>query len=109
MIQTSGCNREESMDTSIFKGSVTEPEGLTKGRLLDVAERLFADHGIDGTSLRQITKEAGVNLGAVNYHFRSKEELMVTVFNRRFGPLKQEQLNLLKQAQQQAGDVASIV
>jgi len=97
------------MDTSIFKGSVTEPEGLTKARLLDVAERLFADHGIDGASLRQITKEAGVNLGAVNYHFRTKEGLMVTVFNRRFGPLKQEQLNLLKQAEQQAGEGASTV
>lgn len=55
----------------------------TRERLLDAAERLFAAHGFAGTSVRQITDAAGANLGAVNYHFRSKEDLYVEVFHRR--------------------------
>ena len=43
----------------------------TRARILDAAERLFMAHGYDGTSMRQITGEAGVNLAAVNYHFGS--------------------------------------
>lgn len=48
----------------------------TAERILDVAERLFAEQGLDGTSLRAITREAGVNLAAVHYHFGSKEGLL---------------------------------
>ena len=55
----------------------------TKERILDAAERLFADEGFAATSLRQITAEAGVNLAAVNYHFGSKESLLTAVFERR--------------------------
>ena len=40
----------------------------TRERILDAAERLFMAHGYEGTSMRQITGEAGVNLAAVNYH-----------------------------------------
>ena len=51
---------------------VAEPASDTKSRLLRVAERLFAEHGFDGVSVRQLTAAAGVNLAAVNYHFGSK-------------------------------------
>ena len=47
----------------------------TGERILDAAERLFMAHGYEGTSMRQITSEAGVNLAAVNYHFGSKDAL----------------------------------
>ena len=50
----------------------------TKERILDAAERLFAAHGFAGTSLRAVTKEAGVNLAAVHYHFGTKEDLLHT-------------------------------
>jgi AcrR family transcriptional regulator len=69
----------------------------TKKRILDVAERLFADQGFAGTSLRGIIAEAGVNLAAVHYHFRSKEALLEAVLIRRIGPLNQERLALLDQ------------
>lgn len=46
-----------------------------KTRLLIVAERLFAERGFTCTSIRDLAAEAGVNIAAVNYHFRSKEEL----------------------------------
>jgi AcrR family transcriptional regulator len=104
MFQTNVCNREEPVDTSIAKSSITEPDGLTKARLLDVAERLFADHGVDGTSLRQITKEAETNLAAVNYYFSSKDGLIAAVFARRLEPLSVEQSALLDAVEQGAGE-----
>ncbi len=44
-------------------------------RLLDAARDLFAQHGYDGTSVRAITGRARANLGAITYHFGSKESL----------------------------------
>ena len=57
--------------------------GNTKDRILDVAETLFADNGFAATSLRDITREAGVNIAAVNYHFGSKDGLLGAVLERR--------------------------
>ncbi|BEV71260.1 MULTISPECIES: TetR/AcrR family transcriptional regulator [unclassified Paludibacterium] len=59
----------------------------TTSRILDVSERLFVEHGFEGTSLRMITQQAGVNLAAVNYHFGSKDKLFESVFLRRLAPL----------------------
>ncbi|UCF66752.1 MAG: TetR family transcriptional regulator [Acidobacteriota bacterium] len=75
----------------------------TSQRILDVAEQLFAEHGFDATSLRAITKEAGVNLAAVHYHFGSKEALVEQVFARRLGPLNRRRLELLDRAEAEAG------
>jgi AcrR family transcriptional regulator len=54
----------------------------TRERLLDVAERVFAEQGFAGASVRAITDGAGANLGAVNYYFQSKENLYLEVFRR---------------------------
>ena len=67
----------------------------TRARILDAAERLFMAHGYDGTSMRQITGEAGVNLAAVNYHFGSKEALIQQVFRRRLNWLNEERMRAL--------------
>ncbi len=63
---------------------VNKPDTAT--RILDVAERLFVEHGFEATSLRMITQQAEVNLAAVNYHFGSKDALFESVFMRRIGP-----------------------
>ena len=44
----------------------------TRQRLLDAAARLFAEHGFNKVSVRDICKEAGANVAAVNYYFRDK-------------------------------------
>ena len=75
----------------------------TRERLLDASERLFAQHGIDATSLRHITAEASANLASVNYHFGSKEALLREVFARRIGPVNQERLQLLDACEGTAG------
>ncbi len=78
----------------------------TKTRILDSAERLFAEHGIAATSLRAITAEAGANLAAVNYHFQSKEALVQAVYSRRLGPANQKRLELLDNCEGRAGQGA---
>jgi AcrR family transcriptional regulator len=70
----------------------------TKTALLDSAERLFAQNGIDGTSLRAITQDAGANLASVNYHYGSKQGLVKAVFERRLRPLNDRRLELLDEA-----------
>lgn len=76
----------------------------TKKRILDIAERLFAEQGYAGTSLRAIIAEAGVNLSAVHYHFHSKEALLEAVVLRRAIPANQERLMLLERCEREAGD-----
>jgi len=61
----------------------------TKESILDQAEALFAEQGYRGTSLRQITAAAKVNLAAVSYHFGSKEGLVAAVIGRRIVPLNE--------------------
>ena len=51
-------------------------EDLTaRARIRDAAIRLFADRGIDGTTVRDIAREAGVSPGLLRHHFGSKEAL----------------------------------
>lgn len=53
-------------------------------RLVIAAERLFARHGLDGVSLRQVAAEAGSgNNSAVHYHFGSKHGLIAAIFRYR--------------------------
>jgi AcrR family transcriptional regulator len=67
-----------------------------KERVLDVAERLFAENGLKETSVRDITAAADVHLAAVNYHFGSKEGLIRAVIARRAEPLNRERIRLLE-------------
>ncbi|QNH13056.1 MULTISPECIES: TetR family transcriptional regulator [unclassified Xanthomonas] len=73
----------------------------TKDRILSAAEELFAQHGFSGTSLRQVTSQADVNIAAVNYHFGSKENLVNEVFRRRMDEMTAARLSQLEAAQRQ--------
>ena len=75
----------------------------TRESILDTAEALFAQQGHDGTSMRQITGAAGVNLASVNYHFGSKESLVQAVLKRRLEVLNRERLRLLDELESQSG------
>ena len=70
----------------------------TKDRILGAAEELFAQFGFSGTSLRQVTSRADVNIAAVNYHFGSKENLVNEVFRRRMDDMSAHRLSALKAA-----------
>ena len=70
----------------------------TKERILHAAEDLFAQHGFAGTSLRQVTSRADVNIAAVNYHFGSKENLVHEVFKHRMDEMSEKRLASLAAA-----------
>jgi AcrR family transcriptional regulator len=59
---------------------------LTRERILDQAEILFAQKGYQAVSVREITTAAHCNLAAVNYHFGNKENLYLEVFRARWVP-----------------------
>ena len=80
----------------------------TKEQILDAAEALIAERGIDAVSLRAITSAAKVNLAAVHYHFGSKEALVQQVFERRIRPVNGRRLELLDQAEQAMGGSVDI-
>lgn len=61
-------------------------EDLTRERILDIAEVLFAQKGFQAVSVREITTAASCNLAAVNYHFGNKENLYLEVFRCRWVP-----------------------
>lgn len=76
----------------------------TRERLLDAAQKLFVERGIDATSLRNVTTDAEANLASVNYHFGSKDELIQAVFARHLEPLNKERIRLLDELEKEAGD-----
>jgi AcrR family transcriptional regulator len=70
----------------------------TKSKILDTAEKLFGMNGFEGTSLRDITTAADVNLAAINYHFQSKDSLIDAIVARRIQPVNKKRFELLDAA-----------
>lgn len=81
----------------------------TKERILETAERSFAENGYAATSLRSIIGEAGVNLAAVHYHFGSKEELLKAVILRRAEPVNAKRLALLDRCEKSRPDLERVL
>ncbi len=55
--------------------------GETKAKILDAAFRRLAQEGYAALSVREIAKDAGVNHALINYHFRSKDQLVIEVLD----------------------------
>jgi AcrR family transcriptional regulator len=87
-----------ALTVEIVASSSTE----TKEQIITVAERLFAECGFAGTTLRTVVSEAGVNLAAVHYHFGSKEELFRAVVARFARPIVEQELQLLSKLKAEA-------
>jgi AcrR family transcriptional regulator len=58
-----------------------EELGETKGKILEAAFRRLAEEGYAALSVREIAKDAGVNHALINYHFRTKEQLVIAVLD----------------------------
>jgi AcrR family transcriptional regulator len=78
-------------------------EAATKAAVFCSAERLFALHGFQNVSVRDITADAGVNLASVNYHFGSKDALLFEIFRRRTAELNRERARMLHEANDRHG------
>ena len=72
-------------------------------RILDVAEELFAYHGYDGVTMRQIAAKAKVDVALASYHFGKKADLFHAVFHRRAEVLNEARRKVLRASQKQAG------
>ncbi len=57
-------------------------EADSRRRIMDVAAELFLERGVDGGSLRQIADLVGMKASSIYYHFASKNELLVAIFER---------------------------
>jgi AcrR family transcriptional regulator len=66
-------------------------------QILLVAERLFAEKGFDGTSIRDISKEANINIAMVSYYFGSKEKMLESMIFYRTSDMKMQLDNLLRE------------
>jgi AcrR family transcriptional regulator len=69
----------------------------SREKLIASAERLFADRGFDGVSVRDIANAAGVNSALVGYYFRGKAGLLSEVYMLHCEPLKRERARLLEE------------
>lgn len=77
-------------------------ESDARTQLIDVAERLFAERGVNAVSLREIASAAGQrNTSAVAYHFGSKEQLVTAIYRHRLGPTNELQLRRLAEIDDQ--------
>ncbi|UTW13656.1 TetR/AcrR family transcriptional regulator [Marinobacterium rhizophilum] len=76
-------------------GLVDKTADKTKDKILQAAASLFAEQGFNDTTMRQITARAEVNLAAVNYHFGSKERLILALADRCIEPLVSQLERLL--------------
>jgi AcrR family transcriptional regulator len=88
-----GCKVEGS---ALNKSNKRQQRPDTRQRILDAAERLFADVGLDVT-FRVLADAADVNLAAIHYHFGSKEQLLAELFVERTKPIVEGRLRELEQ------------
>ncbi|GAA0899674.1 TetR/AcrR family transcriptional regulator [Pseudonocardia zijingensis] len=77
------------------RAAVAETPIARRERILDAAERVFAEAGYHATTLRQIAAAADVKLSLIGYHFESKLALYTAVFARR-QHVNEERLRLLE-------------
>jgi len=80
------------------KEAVMTPDDGTRERALRTAERLFAERGYNGVSVRELAAAADVNIASIAYHFDNKEGLLSEVYRRHCEPMIRERLQGLEAA-----------
>lgn len=92
--------------------TVRTPTTSTRVRLIEVAERLYAERGLNAVSSREIAAAAEQrNTSAVAYHFGTKRALIDAIYAHRLAPASEEQLRLLAglDEQERGHDLRSLV
>lgn len=82
----------------------TRPRGAGRAQLHEVALRLFARDGVEGTSLQDIADEMGVSKAALYYHYKTKDDLVVGVIT----PLVDQLGEIIRDARQHRGRQARV-
>ena len=76
-------------------------------RLLDCAEALFAEHGLEGVSLRAINAAAGLSAAALHYHFGSQQALLEAILERRMPALMERRRELLDELEERPDPISA--
>jgi AcrR family transcriptional regulator len=102
---------KQAADRVATRAAGQDEEEGTADRILKTAERLFAERGFNGVSVRTLAAAAGVNIASIGYHFRNKEGLLAEVYRRHCEPLIEERLRGLAAASRLTGSarVAAII
>src|SRR6202023_3598893 len=79
------------------KAAATRKPNLREA-ILCAAEELFATNGFNAVSVRDIAQAAGANPGSVTYHFKTKDGLLLEIYNRHCGPMNRRRSELLAAA-----------
>lgn len=82
-------------------------ESGTKKRMLEVAAALFAEHGFDVVSVRDVTQASKLNVAAVNYHFGSRDGLVARVIGEAMRHFNEERLARLEGVEKRFGSKAA--
>jgi len=81
----------------------------SRERLIEAGRQLFAQQGYDGASVREITRRARANLGAITYHFGSKEALYHAVIERFALPLADRLAEIASEARSPMERLADVL
>lgn len=92
-LRTSDMPKSPSKRAGSAEAEVPAPD--RSAAILTAAERLFARHGFDAVSIRDIAAEAGVNSALVGYHHGTKEALYRSLFSRRYVDFNAQRLRRL--------------
>ncbi|MFE7213414.1 TetR/AcrR family transcriptional regulator [Streptomyces sp. NPDC057611] len=77
------------MDVTMDGTRQQQRRGNTRQRIQDVALELFAEQGYEKTSLREIAERLDVTKAALYYHFKTKEEILVSLFESLMRPMEE--------------------
>ena len=92
----------QEIDTIMAKVQHGESDISKRELIISAAERLFANKGLHGAGLREIAREAGVNVNLINWHFKSKEALYIQVHELRATEINEMRRDLLAQANERS-------
>ena len=73
---------KEILYKTLFPEKAGEKQESVREKIEKEAEQMFARHGYDGVSIRELASKAGVNSAAISYYFGSKGELYRQILNR---------------------------
>lgn len=69
----------------------------TKAAIMDAAEIVMAEHGVDGASIRAIVSKAGANTAAIHYHFNSRDGLIKAMLKRHGRSTSERRLAMIRE------------
>jgi AcrR family transcriptional regulator len=85
-----------------------EQRAETLEQMLDAAESLFAKHGLNGVTLRDVALKVGVHTSLMHYYFVDKRRLFEAVFTRRAGITSSRRLDALDRYERECGGAPTV-